>query len=117
GVQPTKRTKLTSLSTKLCEDECSELVSDVMFLAAKFTPQKKVVQEMCDNKDIHDSISKAEACRKTLQTLLATLRRNWETFGLATHGLGPGLIGGTFEFIDSCLKEKIKALKSSTADM
>ncbi|KAA0701534.1 hypothetical protein E1301_Tti023673 [Triplophysa tibetana] len=63
GVQPTKRTKLTSLCTKLCEDECSELVSDVMFLAAKFMPQKKVVQEMCENEDIHDSISKAESCR------------------------------------------------------
>ncbi|XP_056599813.1 uncharacterized protein LOC130417956 [Triplophysa dalaica] len=117
GVQPKKRTKLTSLCTKLCEDECSELVSDVMFLAAKFMPQKKVVQEMCENEDIHDSISKAESCRKTLQTLLATLRRIWEIFGLATHGLGPGLIGGTFDFIDSCLKEKIKALKSSTTHM
>ncbi|XP_065126017.1 uncharacterized protein [Paramisgurnus dabryanus] len=117
GVQPTKRTKLTSLCSKLYEDECSELVSDVMFLAAKFTPQRKVVQEMCENEDVHDAISKTEACRKTLQTLLATLGRNWETFGQATHGLGPGLMVGTFEFIDSCLKEKVKTLKSSTKDV
>ncbi|KAG1953737.1 hypothetical protein F2P79_009266 [Pimephales promelas] len=65
----------------------------------------------------HDAISKTEACRKTLQTLLATLGRNWETFEQATHGLGPGLMVGTFEFIDSCLKEKINTLKSSTKDV
>ena len=29
-----------------------------MFLAAKFTPQKKVVQEMSENEDVHDAISK-----------------------------------------------------------
>jgi len=41
----------------------SELDSDVMFLAAKFTPQRKVVQDMCENEDVHDAISKTEACR------------------------------------------------------
>ncbi|KAA0709200.1 hypothetical protein E1301_Tti017645 [Triplophysa tibetana] len=45
----------------VASDICSELVSDVMFLAAKFMPQKKVVQEMFENEDIHNSISKAEA--------------------------------------------------------
>lgn len=41
------------------------------------------------------------------------LETNWKTFDLATHGLGPAVIKGTFALIDACLKEKMKALKKS----
>lgn len=42
---------------------CSELFIDVMFLVCKFAPQKKVVQEIYENEDVHDSMSKTKAFR------------------------------------------------------
>ncbi len=42
---------------------CSELVSNVMFLVCKFAPQNKVVQEIYENEDDHDSISKTKPFR------------------------------------------------------
>ncbi|XP_026101570.1 uncharacterized protein LOC113072812 [Carassius auratus] len=43
-VNPSKRTKFTSQCSKLCEDECKDLAGDIMFLAAKFIPQKRWVK-------------------------------------------------------------------------
>ncbi|XP_049329401.1 uncharacterized protein LOC125794041 [Astyanax mexicanus] len=97
-VNPSKRTKLTSLCSKLCE--------------AKFIPQKKVGQALLEDGNVHEGMAKTEDCRKTLKAVEKALETNWHTFDLATHGLGPAVIKGTFELIDACLKEKMKALQS-----
>ncbi|XP_049341842.1 uncharacterized protein LOC103040397 isoform X2 [Astyanax mexicanus] len=111
-VNPSKRTKLTSLCSKLCEDECRDLADDITYLAAKFIPQKKVGQALLEDGNVHEGMAKTEDCRKTLKAVEKALETNWHTFDLATHGLGPAVIKGTFELIDACLKEKIKALQS-----
>ncbi|KAJ7998371.1 hypothetical protein DPEC_G00222000 [Dallia pectoralis] len=111
-VMPSKRTKLTSQCSKLCEDECRDLAGDLMYLATKFIPQKRVGQAMLEEGDVHATMAKTEDCRKTLQAVKDALESNWETFDLATHGLGPAVIKGTFSLIDACLKEKMRALKS-----
>lgn len=51
-------------------------------------------------------------CRTTLKAVQNALEANWETYDLATHGLGPAVIKGAFSLIDSCLKEKMRTLKS-----
>ncbi|XP_076833502.1 transcription factor AP-2-epsilon-like [Brachyhypopomus gauderio] len=112
GVKPTKRTKLTSQCSKLCEDECSDLAGDIMYLATKFIPQKKVGQALMESGNVHAAMAKTEDCRKTLDAVKNALEANWETFDLSTHGLGPAVIKGTFALIDACLKEKMRALKS-----
>lgn len=48
-----------------------------------------------------------------MKDLKHALEKNWKTFDLATHGLGPAVIKGTFSIIDACLKEKMTALKST----
>ncbi|XP_073670883.1 uncharacterized protein [Paramisgurnus dabryanus] len=111
-VTPSKRTKLTSQCSKLCEDECSDLAGDLTYLAAKFIPQKKVAQALLEEGNLHTAMAKTEECRKTLKAVQNALESNWETYDLATHGLGPAVIKGTFSLIDSCLKEKMRALKS-----
>nr|XP_055041849.1 uncharacterized protein LOC129429302 isoform X1 [Misgurnus anguillicaudatus]XP_055046709.1 uncharacterized protein LOC129432363 isoform X1 [Misgurnus anguillicaudatus] len=111
-VTPSKRTKLTSQCSKLCEDECSDLAGDLTYLAAKFIPQKKVAQALLEEGNLHTAMAKTEDCRKTLKAVQNALESNWETYDLATHGLGPAVIKGTFSLIDSCLKEKMRALKS-----
>ncbi|XP_048012822.1 uncharacterized protein LOC125246020 isoform X2 [Megalobrama amblycephala] len=110
-VNPSKRTKLTSQCSKLCEDECKDLAGDVMFLATKFIPQKRVGEALLEEGNVHAAIVKTEDCRKTLKEVKAALEKNWDTFDLATHGLGPAVINGTFSLIDACLKEKMRALK------
>ncbi|KAK9956293.1 hypothetical protein ABG768_014038 [Culter alburnus] len=110
-VNPSKRTKLTSQCSKLCEDECKDLAGDVMFLATKFIPQKRVGEALLEEGNVHAAIVKTEDCRKTLKDVKAALEKNWDTFDLATHGLGPAVINGTFSLIDACLKEKMRALK------
>ncbi|XP_073729759.1 uncharacterized protein [Misgurnus anguillicaudatus] len=110
-VTPSKRTKLTSQCSKLCEDECSDLAGDLTYLAAKFIPQKKVAQALLEEGNLHTAMAKTEDCRKTLKAVQNALESNWETYDLATHGLGPAVIKGTFSLIDSCLKEKMRALK------
>ncbi|XP_026117588.1 uncharacterized protein LOC113096419 [Carassius auratus] len=110
-VNPSKRTKFTSQCSKLCEDECKDLAGDIMFLAAKFIPQKRVGEALLKEGNVHAAMVKTEDCRKTLKDLKAALENNWDTFDLATHGLGPAVINGTFSLIDACLKEKMRALK------
>ncbi|XP_050961128.1 uncharacterized protein LOC127162371 [Labeo rohita] len=112
NVTPSKRTKLTSQCSKLCEDECSDLAGDIMYLAAKFIPQKNVAQALLEEGNVHAALARTEDCRKTLKTVKNALEAHWENFDLATHGLGPAVINGTFSLIDACLKEKMKALKS-----
>ncbi|XP_073685766.1 uncharacterized protein [Garra rufa] len=62
-VTPSKRTKLTSQCSKLCEDECSDLAGDVMHLAAKFIPQKRVAQDLLEEGDVHAALARTEDCR------------------------------------------------------
>ncbi|XP_067309063.1 uncharacterized protein [Pseudorasbora parva] len=112
-VNPSKRTKLTSQCSKLCEDECSDLAGDIMHLATKFIPQKKVGEALLEEGNVHAAMAKTEDCRKTMKDLKHALEKNWKTFDLATHGLGPAVIKGTFSIIDACLKEKMKALKTT----
>ncbi len=50
--------------------QCSELVSNVMFLLCKFAPQNKVVQEIYENEDVHDSISKTKPFRQNKYSVL-----------------------------------------------
>ncbi|XP_026056936.1 uncharacterized protein LOC113042352 [Carassius auratus] len=114
-VKPSKRTKLTSQCSKLCEDECRDLAGDIMYLATKFIPQKKVAEALLEEGNVNEAMFKTEDCRKTMKALQEALENNWETFGLATHGLGPAVIKGTFTIIDACLKEKIRALKSKVS--
>ncbi|KAK7130330.1 hypothetical protein R3I94_008874 [Phoxinus phoxinus] len=83
-----------------------------MYLATKFIPQKKVGQAMLEEGNVHVTMAKTEDCRKTLKAVKDALETIWETFDLATHGLGPAVIKGTFSLIDACLKEKMRALKS-----
>lgn len=44
-------------------DECSDLASDLMYLAAKFIPQKKVAQALLDEGNVHAAMAKTEDCR------------------------------------------------------
>ncbi|XP_036421581.1 uncharacterized protein LOC118804846 isoform X3 [Colossoma macropomum] len=114
-VKPSKRTKLTSQCSKLCEDECNDLAGDIMYLAAKFIPQKRVGQALMEDGNVHAAMAKTEDCRKTLKAVKNALETNWETFDLATHGLGPAVIKGTFALIDACLNEKMRVLKSKVS--
>ncbi|XP_073774433.1 uncharacterized protein isoform X2 [Danio rerio] len=116
-VMPSTRTKLTSQCSKLCEDECSDLADDLMYLAAKTIPQKRVAQALPEEGNVHAALARTEDCMKTLKAVENDLEAHWETFNLATHGLGPAVIKGTISLIDSCLKEKMKALKTKNTDV
>ncbi|KAL1252665.1 hypothetical protein QQF64_017358 [Cirrhinus molitorella] len=67
-VTPSKRTKLTSQCSKLCEDECSDLAGDIMYLAAKFIPQKTVAQDLLEEGNVHAALARTEDWRNTLKT-------------------------------------------------
>ncbi|KAF4114011.1 hypothetical protein G5714_004234 [Onychostoma macrolepis] len=86
-----------------------------MYLAAKFIPQKTVAQDLLEEGTVHTALARTEDCRKTLRAVKNALEAHWEPFDLATHGLGPAVIKGTFSLIDACLKEKMKALKSKNS--
>ncbi|XP_016115152.1 uncharacterized protein [Sinocyclocheilus grahami] len=96
-------------------DECSDLAGDIMYLATKFIPQKKVAEGLLEEGNVNEAMFKTEDCRKTMNALQDALESNWETFDLATHGLGPAVIKGTFALVDACLKEKMRALKSKVS--
>ncbi|KAL7878851.1 hypothetical protein AOLI_G00098250 [Acnodon oligacanthus] len=83
-----------------------------MYLAAKFIPQKRVGQALTKDDDVYAAMEKIAECRKTLKAVKNSLETNWQTFDLATHGLGPAVIKGTLALNDTCLNEKMRALKS-----
>ncbi|XP_048860349.1 uncharacterized protein LOC125727571 [Brienomyrus brachyistius] len=65
-VKPSKRTKLTSQCSKLCEDECSDLAGDIMYLAAKFIPKEKVGRALLEDGNVHAAMAKIEDCRSLI---------------------------------------------------
>ncbi|XP_036001505.1 uncharacterized protein LOC118565344 isoform X3 [Fundulus heteroclitus] len=90
------------------QEECVTLSEDLNFLAAKFLPITKISQTCLEEGDgLHEAIAKTENCRKTLGHLLTTMEANWQNYGLATHGLGPQMLKGTFALIDTYLAKKI----------
>ncbi|XP_035984211.1 uncharacterized protein LOC118562251 isoform X2 [Fundulus heteroclitus] len=112
-VKPGPRIKLSTSVSKLCEEECVTLSEDLNYLAAKFLPITKISQTCLEEGDgLHEAIAKTENCRKTLGHLLTTMEANWQDYGLATHGLGPQMLKGTFALIDTCLAKKIEILKT-----
>lgn len=44
-------------------DECKDLAGDVMFLATKFIPQKRVGEALLEEGNVHAAIVKTEDCR------------------------------------------------------
>ncbi|KAM4599527.1 uncharacterized protein V3H82_005494 isoform 1-T2 [Fundulus diaphanus] len=95
------------------KEECVTLSEDLNYLAAKFLPITKISQTCLEEGDgLHEAIAKTENCRKTLGHLLTTMEANWQDYGLATHGLGPQMLKGTFALIDTCLAKKIEILKT-----
>ncbi|XP_036001504.1 uncharacterized protein LOC118565344 isoform X2 [Fundulus heteroclitus] len=107
-VKPGPRIRLSTSVSKLCEEECVTLSEDLNFLAAKFLPITKISQTCLEEGDgLHEAIAKTENCRKTLGHLLTTMEANWQNYGLATHGLGPQMLKGTFALIDTYLAKKI----------
>ena len=44
-------------------DECSDLAGDIIYLAAKFIPHKKVGQALKEDHNVHATMAKADDCR------------------------------------------------------
>lgn len=44
-------------------DECSDLAGDIMYLAAKFIPQKNVAQALLEEGNVHAALARTEDCR------------------------------------------------------
>lgn len=44
-------------------DECSDLAGDIMHLATKFIPQKKVGEALLEEGNVHAAMAKTEDCR------------------------------------------------------
>ena len=54
--------------------------------------------------------------RKTLGELKTAIEANWATYDLATHGLGPQVLTGTFDLLDACLASTVESLESETSE-
>lgn len=44
-------------------DECKDLAGDIMFLAAKFIPQKRVGEALLEEGNVHAAMVKTKDCR------------------------------------------------------
>lgn len=55
--------KLDIITNNYILDECRDLADDIMYLATKFIPHKRVGQAVLEEGNVHANMAKTEDCR------------------------------------------------------
>ncbi|XP_022538421.1 transcription factor AP-2-alpha [Astyanax mexicanus] len=110
GVVPSQSTRLTSLCSKLTEDEAADLATDLEKLACNFIDFKMAAEARRSSGDKTTELSRTKAFREFLAQTKKALIPFMSWYDTVTHGLGPKAFGITVQIMDTYLNQVIQQL-------
>ncbi|XP_036415889.1 transcription factor AP-2-delta-like [Colossoma macropomum] len=110
GVVPPQVTRLTSLCSKLTEDEAQDLAVDLGKLASRHIDFKSATEHQISFEDTATELTRAKSFREFLEQTKKALAPFMNRYDTVTHGLGPKTFDVSVQIIEAYMTQVIKRL-------